>query len=86
MELSEKQRAKIALDIVECNARFFGIWLRSAEENVAVVGVGNVSNSTSSCAAAVRGSVSSDRSLRSWYRLRRRYFRAARNMPALRHV
>lgn len=84
--LSEKHSAKIAREIVECSARLRGAKRVSFGVMPAVEGVGSASSSTSSCAAEVKGSVSSDRPWRSLYRLRKRYFRAERKIVALAEV
>lgn len=57
-ELSEKLKANIARESVECNAPFLGVKEVSLGVIPAVDGVGSVSSSTSSFEDAFRGSVS----------------------------
>lgn len=66
VRLSEKHKAKIAREMVECRGRLREASACSFGLSPAVDGVGSASSSTSSCRAAVRGSVSSDRLCKSW--------------------
>ena len=84
MQLSEKHSENNVRDIVEWNVPL-RTWNDVLVGVVAADGVGSASSSISPSALDSKGSASDDKSCRSWYRLRSRYFRDAKNTPNLRN-